>query len=46
MLINKFKKISMDKYKVYIDNKPIVLYEDVIIKYNLLYFTKWFYKTN
>ena len=30
MLINKFKKISMDKYKVYIDNKPIVLYEDVI----------------
>jgi len=37
MKINKFKKIGVDKYKVYIDDNTIVLYEDVIIKYNLLY---------
>lgn len=37
MNINKFKKIGSNKYKVYIDNEPITLYEDIILKYDLLY---------
>ena len=37
MKITKFKKISKDKYKVYLeDGKDISLYEDVIINNNLL----------
>lgn len=37
MKITKFKKISKDKYKVYLeDNSIITLYEDVIINNNLL----------
>lgn len=36
MLINKFKKIGKSKYKIYFDNTEIILYEDVILKYNLL----------
>lgn len=37
MKINKFKKISPNKYKVFIDDKELILYEDVILKYELLY---------
>lgn len=37
MKINKFKKISSNKYKIFFDNNTITLYEDVILKYNLLY---------
>lgn len=37
MKINKYKKISSNKYKVFFDNYTITLYEDVILKYNLLY---------
>ena len=37
MKINKFKKISSNKYKLFLDNKEITIYEDIIIKYNLLY---------
>lgn len=37
MKILKFKKISNDKYKLYLDNnEEVILYEDVIIKNNLL----------
>ena len=37
MKILKFKKQSKDKYKLYLDdNSEITLYEDVIIKNNLL----------
>ena len=37
MKILKFKKQSKDKYKLYLDdNSDITLYEDVIIKNNLL----------
>lgn len=37
MKILKFKKQSKDKYKLYLDNNSdITLYEDVIIKNNLL----------
>ena len=37
MKILKFKKQSKDKYKLYFDdNSEITLYEDVIIKNNLL----------
>ena len=36
MQINKFKKISRSKYKVIFDNTEIILYEDIILKYDLL----------
>lgn len=36
MIINKFKKIKGNKYKVYFENQSITLYDDIIIKYNLL----------
>ena len=37
MKINKFKKIGSNKYRIYFDNETLVIYEDVILKYNLLY---------
>jgi len=37
MKINKFKKLSNNKYKIFFDNESLIVYEDVIIKYNLLY---------
>lgn len=37
MKINKYKKIGSNKYKLFFDNEFIVVYEDVIIKHNLLY---------
>lgn len=37
MKILKFKKVTKDKYKVYLENNDIItLYEDIIIKNNLL----------
>lgn len=36
MKINKFKKIGKSKYKLFFDNTDIILYEDVILKYDLL----------
>ena len=36
MKIIKYKKIGSNKYKIYFDNDEIVLYEDVILKHNLL----------
>lgn len=36
MKIKKYKKDKSNKYKVLIDDKEIVLYDDIIIKYNLL----------
>ncbi len=36
MKIIKFKKIGKNKYQVFFDNDEIVLFEDVILKYNLL----------
>ncbi len=36
MKINKFKKVGKNKYKVIFDNNEITLYEDVILKYDLL----------
>lgn len=38
MKIKKYKKISQSKYSVELDNgESLILYEDTIIKYNLLY---------
>lgn len=37
MKINKFKKVGTNKYKIYFDNEILTVYEDVILKYNLLY---------
>lgn len=37
MKINKFKKVGTNKYKLFLDDKSILVYEDVILKYNLLY---------
>lgn len=37
MKTNKFKKIGTNKYKLFLDNNSIIVYEDVILKYNLLY---------
>ena len=37
MKINKFKKVGSNKYRLYFDNHSLLLYEDVILKYNLLY---------
>lgn len=36
MKIIKYKKVGSNKYKIYFDNDEIVLYEDVILKHNLL----------
>ena len=36
MKINKYKKVSKNKYKVYFDNNEIILFENVILKYDLL----------
>ena len=36
MKINKFKKVGKSKYKVFFNNTDITLYEDVILKYDLL----------
>ncbi len=36
MKIEKFKKVGIDKYKVFGEDTEFVLYEDVILKYNLL----------
>lgn len=36
MKINKFKKVGKSKYKIIFDNTDIILYEDVILKYDLL----------
>lgn len=36
MQINKFKKMGKNKYKIYFDNTELVLYEDIILKYDLL----------
>lgn len=36
MKINKFKKVGKNKYKVFFDNNEIILFEDIILKYNLL----------
>ena len=36
MKVNKFKKIGKSKYKVFFDNTELILYEDVILKYDLL----------
>lgn len=36
MQINKFKKVGKSKYKIVFDNTDITLYEDVILKYDLL----------
>lgn len=37
MKINKFKKVGTNKYRIYFDNNSLLIYEDVILKYNLLY---------
>ena len=37
MKINKYKKVGKNKYKVYFDNNEIILFEDVILKYDLLF---------
>lgn len=36
MKINKFKKVGKNKYKIIFDNTDLTLYEDVILKYDLL----------
>lgn len=36
MQINKFKKVGKSKYKLIFDNTDLTLYEDVILKYDLL----------
>ena len=36
MKINKFKKTGKNKYKVFFDHTDITLYEDIILKYELL----------
>lgn len=36
MKINKFKKVGKSKYKLLFDNTEIILYEDIILKYDLL----------
>ena len=36
MQINKFKKVGNNKYKIIFDNTELTLYEDIILKYNLL----------
>ena len=36
MKVNKFKKVGRNKYKVIFDNTELTLFEDIIIKYELL----------
>lgn len=36
MKIQKFKKLGRNKYKVFFDNEELTLYEDIILKYELL----------
>ena len=36
MEIRKFKKVGKNKYKIFFDNEELTLYEDIILKYNLL----------
>ena len=36
MKVNKFKKLSGGKYKVYFNNTEMVLYEEVILKYQAI----------
>ena len=36
MQINKFKKIGKNKYKIFFDNSELILFEDIILKYDLL----------
>lgn len=36
MKIIKYKKVGSNKYKIYFDDSSIILYEDVILKHNLL----------
>lgn len=36
MKIIKYKKVGSNKYKIYFDDSNIILYEDVILKHNLL----------
>ncbi len=36
MKIQKFKKVGRNKYKVLFDNEELILYEDIILKYDLL----------
>jgi len=36
MEIRKFKKVGRNKYKVIFDNEELTLYEDIILKYDLL----------
>ena len=36
MYINKYKKVGKNKYKVYFEREEITLYEDIILKHNLL----------
>ncbi len=36
MEIRKFKKVGKNKYKIIFDNEELTLYEDIILKYNLL----------
>ena len=36
MKINKFKKLSKGKYKLFFDNTELILHEDIILKYDLL----------
>ena len=36
MKINKFKKVGKGKYKIFFDNTEIILFEDIILKYDLL----------
>ena len=36
MKITKFKKVGRNKYKVFFNNNDLILYEDIILKYDLL----------
>ena len=36
MKINKLKKVGKNKYRVYFNNTDLILYEDIILKYELL----------
>ena len=36
MQINKFKKKGKNKYEIIFDNSSLILYEDIILKYDLL----------
>ena len=36
MHINKFKKVGKNKYKIFLDTTELNLYEDIILKYDLL----------